>query len=656
MKKTLRIELDYKWVLTRIDDAKYPVEVLKDRFVKGKIEKISESYLHLTLSVDENDYEKTKNKISSFFAQKYGKSNLSALSFSDCEPNTDDESGKSQGKAHSDNSGNTQDPRTIDDTLELVNTLVGAQEFKSLIKELVAIAPEVVKNNAQDVFMSQSYLFSVGDGCGLTTYLEILALAINDLSLAKMTPIAPVKEYKIKMTDKPKDDLNEASDVIGKIENDEASVICFDISKWIDKTDSEDFKKLLKDVQKASENHVIVFRVPFVDKDVLSRVENSLKDVAYIKTLSFPPFDRAETKEIAKRDFEKYDMKMSDNAWEYFFKRIAKEKSDGKFYGLNTIKKVVKESVYKKYVAVANGAKNATLIGTNDAKKICGTLADESEGMAQLDQLVGCEKIKARIEEIIAQIRLSKAENGPDRPCLHMRFVGNPGTGKTTVARILGKILKEKGVLRIGNLYEYKGRDFCGQYIGETAPKTSGMCRDAYGSVLFIDEAYSLYRGDDNMRDYGVEAIDTLISEMENHKDDLVVIMAGYTDDMEKLMDANRGLKSRMPYTIEFPNFTREQLFEIYKSMSAKKFKVADDLYPVVQKYFDNLSDDVLNSKKFSNARFVRNLFERTWAKAAMRSQLEGQKTVTLCAIDFNNAASEKDFAFQIEKKIKLGF
>lgn len=291
------------------------------------------------------------------------------MSFSDCEPNTDVENDESKNK-DSDKSDNTQDPHTIDDTLKLVNTLVGAQEFKSLIKELVAIAPEVVKNNAQDVFMSQSYLFSVGDGCGLTTYLEILALAINDLSLAKMTPIAPVKEYKIKMTDKPKDDLNDASDVIGKIENDEASVICFDISKWIDKTDSEDFKKLLKDVQKASENHVIVFRVPFVDKDVLGRVENSLEDVAYIKTLSFPPFDRAETKEIAKRDFEKYGMKMSDNAWEYFFKRIAKEKSDGKFYGLNTIKKVVKESVYKKYVALANGAKNATLIGTNDAKKI----------------------------------------------------------------------------------------------------------------------------------------------------------------------------------------------------------------------------------------------------------------------------------------------
>lgn len=653
MKKTLRIELDYTWVLTRIDDAKYPVEVLKDKFVKGKIEKISESYLHLTLAVDENDYEKIKNKISTFFAQKYGKTNLSALSFSDSEPNTDDINAESNNDSVE--NGNAQEPHTIDDTLELVNTLVGAREFKVLIKELVAVAPEVVKNNARDVFMSQSYLFSIGDGCGLSTYLAILALAVNDLSLANMSE-TPIKEYKIEMTDKPKDDLTAASDFIDKIEDHSASVICFDISKWIDKTDSEEFKKFLKHAQKASENHIIVFRVPFVDKDVLGRVENSLKDVAYIKTLSFPPFDRAETKEIAKRDFEKYGMKISDNAWEYFFKRIAQEKSDGKFYGLNTIKKVVKESVYKKYIAVANGAKNTTLIGVNDAKKICDASAAESEGMAQLDQLVGCEKIKAQIEEILAQIELSKTENGPDRPCLHMRFIGNPGTGKTTVARILGKILKEKGVLRIGNLYEYKGRDFCGQYIGETAPKTSGMCRDAYGSVLFIDEAYSLYRGDDNTRDYGVEAIDTLISEMENHKDDLVVIMAGYTDDMEKLMDANRGLKSRMPYTIEFPNFTREQLFEIYKSMSSKKFRVADDLYPVVKEYFENLSDEVLRSKKFSNARFVRNLFERTWAKAAMRSQLEGQKTVTLCAVDFNNAASEKDFAFQIETKMKLGF
>lgn len=650
MKKILRIDLDYNWVLTRIDDAKYPIEVLKDKFLKGKISKISESYLHLTLSVEENDYEKTKNKISSFFAYKYGKNNVYALRFSDSEPSEADK------KAADKSASDVEEIVSLDDTLELVNVLVGAREYKSLIKELVSIAPEIQKNGAQDVFMSQSYLFSIGDGCGLSTYLSILARIVNGLSLAKIAAETPVLEVSLEMSDKPKEDLATASEALTKFEDDDARVVCFDISKWIDKTDSEDFKNFMKNAQKASKKHVVVFRVPFVEKDVLNKVETSLKDISYIKTLAFPPFDATETKEIAKHDFEKYGMNVSSGAWEYIFKRIAQEKSDGKFYGLNTIKKIVKEIVYNKYVSVANGAKNTALISVNDAKKVCADSSDDSEGMAQLDKLVGCEKIKAQIQEIIAQIELSKAENGPDRPCLHLRFVGSPGTGKTTVARILGKILKEKGVLRIGNLYEYKGRDLCGQYIGETAPKTSGMCRDAYGSVLFIDEAYTLYRGDGNTRDYGVEAIDTLISEMENHKNDLVVIMAGYTDDMEMLMEANRGLKSRMPYTIEFPNFTRTQLFEIYKSMASNKFKVASDLYPVVEEYFSKLSDEVIGSKKFSNARFVRNLFERTWAKAAMRSQLEGQNSVTLCACDFNNAASEKDFAFKTEKKIKLGF
>lgn len=656
MKKVLCIELSYGWVLSRIDDSKYPIEMLKDKLLRAsKFTVVSESYVHLTLEMDEKDVEKTKSKVTSFFTQKYGKDSIEALTFSDQDvvSDIDDDEDDVYGE---DTTANDEGSTPLGNTLEKIDKLVGAKEFKDFAKEIVKVAPIIKKKRSQDVFAAQGYLFSIGDGCGLSTYLELFATLVEVLGLASIVAFSSVAEIKLDLTSKPAEDLSVVYNVLENGDPELVKLLCIDIGKWIDKTDTEDFKKLLKNMQKASDKFIFAFRVPFVDKDVLGRVATSLNDLMSVRVLSIPPFDNVQTKEIARRDLQNYGLEMSVAAWQCFFERIAEEKRDGKFYGLNTIKKVVKELVYKKQVALSNGAKDATIIGVKDARKICSYKDDKGEGMAQLDKLVGCEQIKRQIEEMLAQIELVKTQSGLEKPCLHMRFVGSPGTGKTTVARILGKILKEKEVLRIGNLYEYKGRDFCGQYIGETAPKTSGMCRDAYGSVLFIDEAYSLYRGDDNSRDYGIEAIDTLISEMENHKDDLVVIMAGYTDDMEKLMDGNRGLKSRMPYTIEFPNFTRGQLFEIYKSMAADKFKVADDLYPAVKAYFEGLSDEVLNSKNFSNARFVRNLFERTWAKAAMRCQLEGQKSVALCASDFTNAASEKDFAFQIEKKIKLGF
>ena len=195
-----------------------------------------------------------------------------------------------------------------------------------------------------------------------------------------------------------------------------------------------------------------------------------------------------------------------------------------------------------------------------------------------------------------------------------------------------------------------------GRYVGETAPKTASKCRDAYGSVLFIDEAYSLYRSTDETRDFGREALDTLIAEMENHRNDFVVIMAGYTDEMDTLMKGNSGLLSRMPYTIEFPNFTKEQLYQIFVSMINDKLKVDKNLYIAAKEYFEGIPDSVISSKEFSNARFVRNLYERVWAKAAMRCQLSGSSEISLTKEDFEHASTDKEFKTNMEKKMKLGF
>ena len=150
--------------------------------------------------------------------------------------------------------------------------------------------------------------------------------------------------------------------------------------------------------------------------------------------------------------------------------------------------------------------------------------------------------------------------------------------------------------------------------------------------------------------------MDTLIAEMENHRSDFVVIMAGYTDDMDRLMAGNAGLASRMPYTIEFPNFSREQLFEIFSRMAKEKFRCEEQLFDAAREYFNGLSDETLLAKEFSNARFVRNLFERTWAKASLRCQLGGSKEIVLKKEDFEQASADKEFSAKAVKKTRLGF
>ena len=286
---------------------------------------------------------------------------------------------------------------------------------------------------------------------------------------------------------------------------------------------------------------------------------------------------------------------------------------------------------------------------------------DGRSGLDELDEMIGMEPVRDRILEMVAQVRMqlemADSGKGPERPCLHMRFVGSPGTGKTTVARIVGKILREKGILEIGNFHEVSGRSLCGRYVGETAPKTSEICRSAYGSVLFIDEAYSLYAGDDNTRDYGKEAIDTLIAEMENNRDKMVVILSGYPDEMDTLMRANPGLAGRIPYEIRFPNYSRDQLTDIFLQMAGKSFPFGDDFRQAAADFFGSIRDSSLKAKSFGNARLARNLYERVWAKAAVRRQLNKDGDVRLLPEDLRSAVADREFQQLLcEKGGAIGF
>lgn len=249
-------------------------------------------------------------------------------------------------------------------------------------------------------------------------------------------------------------------------------------------------------------------------------------------------------------------------------------------------------------------------------------LADSGveELLATLDaELVGLVPVKTRIREIAALLLVEKLRarvglaSGP--PSLHMSFTGNPGTGKTTIALRMAEILHRLGYVRKGHLVAVTRDDLVGQYIGHTAPKTREVLKRAMGGVLFIDEAYFLYRPE-NERDYGQEAIEILLQVMESQRDDLVVILAGYQDRMERFFSSNPGMRSRVAHHIEFPDYTPEELGQIAELMLASMHY---SLSPAGGEALDEYIVRRRARPDFANARSIRNALDRARLRQANR-------------------------------------
>jgi probable Rubsico expression protein CbbX len=242
------------------------------------------------------------------------------------------------------------------------------------------------------------------------------------------------------------------------------------------------------------------------------------------------------------------------------------------------------------------------------------------DGLDALDrELIGLAPVKQRVREIAALLLVEKLrrsvglEAGP--PSLHMSFTGNPGTGKTSVAMRMAALLHGLGYVRKGQLVAVTRDDLVGQYIGHTAPKTKEVLKRAMGGVLFIDEAYYLYRPE-NERDYGQEAIEMLLQVMENQREDLVVIFAGYKDRMDRFFSSNPGMASRVAHHIDFPDYSDEELFAIATLMLERlNYELADEAVPALREYI------VLRKMRphFANARSIRNALDRARLRQANR-------------------------------------
>ncbi|MDC0430001.1 CbbX protein [Candidatus Thioglobus sp.] len=256
-------------------------------------------------------------------------------------------------------------------------------------------------------------------------------------------------------------------------------------------------------------------------------------------------------------------------------------------------------------------------------------LSNVNEVLDQLDkELIGLKPVKTRIRETAALLLVDRVRNKMDlnasSPTLHMSFTGNPGTGKTTVALRMAEILHRLDYVRTGQLVTVTRDDLVGQYIGHTAPKTKEIIKKAMGGVLFIDEAYYLYKPE-NERDYGAESIEILMQVMENNRDDLVVVLAGYKDKMDTFFHSNPGMRSRVAHHIDFPDYSADELLAIAKLMLAdQNYRLSADAEKALLEY-TMLRKDMIH---FANARSIRNALDRARLRQANRLFNSGSKSV----------------------------
>jgi stage V sporulation protein K len=274
---------------------------------------------------------------------------------------------------------------------------------------------------------------------------------------------------------------------------------------------------------------------------------------------------------------------------------------------------------------IGKGAPQAEPLRTTPNRKKQHTPNDDKRlkpesVLQELNGLIGLSEVKKLVSEVSAYVQIQhrreKASLHTEQLVLHMIFKGNPGTGKTTIARIMGKLLYSMEVLSQGHLIEVERADLVGEYIGHTAHKTREQIKKAMGGILFIDEAYSLARG--GTKDFGKESIDVLVKAMEDYKQDFVLILAGYKREMEWFLHSNPGLYSRFPIYITFPDYTVEELLQIGALMlKQRQYRLLPEARTVLRKILEEKNS--LGSENEGNARLVRNLIEKAIRRQAVR-------------------------------------
>lgn len=379
-------------------------------------------------------------------------------------------------------------------------------------------------------------------------------------------------------------------------------------------------------------------------------------------TLDFPNYSREELGEITELMLKHRQYTMGDVAMSRMLDITDIKRKEANFANAREIRNILDQVIMcqnlrcmgteDKEIGLVDINKYITDAGINLPTTGEGSGKKLLTGEDELDRLIGLQNVKRMVKKIKAYAKRNKEESDFN---LHMCFYGNPGTGKTEVARIISRILYDAGVLKEAKLIETDGQGLIGKFVGETAPKTISKINDAMNGVLFIDEAYTL--ADSNAlggTTYGDEAIATLLKEMEDRRGQFCVILAGYKDEMQGMLNANPGFVSRIQFTLEFPDYTREELGEIARAfLSKKKYTIDDD---ALERLLD-VTEYFRNQPNFANARTVRNILDQVLMNQNLRTEDTGEdNTVIIDDVEDYLADEGIDLSKQNKGKRTIGF
>lgn len=517
----------------------------------------------------------------------------------------------------------------LEESLEKLDDLIGLEGVKREIRKIIGQV-QFEKNREQAGIINenkQSYhmAFYGNPGTGKTTVARLLGDIFKSLGILEKGHLVEVDRsdlvvgYIGQTATKTQETIEEAL----------GGVLFIDEAYSLARGGEQDFgPEAIDTLVKGMEDkrdQLIVILAGYTDemRDLLKK-NPGLKSRINIE-IDFEDYSNEELLQIANYTAEKNKFVLTQEGQKAFMKKIAQEKDQEFFANGRAARNIIEAAIREKALKIGNkkvSREELTRLDAEDFGLDLKALEEDNieAALEELNSLVGLESVKKQVQAIKDRALFNQLleEKGMTPPALsyHMAFTGNPGTGKTTVARILGKIFKNLGITSSDKFVEADRSALVGSYVGQTAPKTLDVCKSAYGGILFIDEAYSLADGGPN--DFGKEALATLIQEMENNRDKLLVILAGYSHEMGRLFDLNPGLKSRVGNIIEFPDYSGEDMVEIF-NLTAKNasYHLEEEAQDLVRSYFNDLVQN--KDKKFGNGREARAFFERLTSTQASR-------------------------------------